>query len=207
MRRIIRITSIGLLLLPIIGIAQEEQANHPGEAVFANSCASCHSSAQSGRTPSAFMLSTLSPQAILASLESGIMRAEGSKLSAEQRLAVAEGLSGRTLGTTTLPEEAYCANRGYLDLDTNDISFMGFGGNYAGTGMQAAQAAGLSADQVSDLELQWAFAMPGVSQVRSKPTVVADTVIFGDALGTVYALNTDSGCVHWTSTASASTAA
>jgi len=197
MRRITRITTIVLGLLPLAGLAQDEPAAHPGTAVFASTCAACHSSAQSGRTPSRFMLSNLTPRAIVESLENGTMRAEGKALSREQKIAVAELLTSRQYSAAGLPGSAYCEDSGFGGMSADNITFMGFGGNYTGTGLQETRSAGIRADQVSDLELQWAFAMPGASHIRTKPTVVDDMVIVGDMFGVVYALEAETGCVRW----------
>ena len=191
------------LCAPFTGSTQEigpdgaGGAADPGAEVFEQSCVSCHSSAESGRAPGRFMLSTLTPQAIVAALEDGVMRVESESLSSEDRIAVAEHLTGRSYAQELLPESAWCETRGFAGLDTSRISYMGFGGNFRGTGMQDSASAGLTAEKVPDLELQWAFAMPGAVQVRTKPTVVEDMIIVGDMYGAVYAIEAASGCVRW----------
>jgi polyvinyl alcohol dehydrogenase (cytochrome) len=191
----------GIWVLPTIGAAQEDGADSDGARVFSESCVACHSTVQSSRAPGPYMLSQLTPRAIFTALEDGIMRAEGAALSREQRIAVAEYLTSRSLSTVALPESAYCSDRGFASLPTDDIAFMGFGGNLASTGLQDSANAGMTADKVSELELQWAFAMPDAVEIRSKPTVVGDTILVGDMYGEVYALDEESGCIHWKFTA------
>lgn len=53
-------------------------------------------------------------------------------------------------------------------------------------------------ENVSTLELAWAFAFPDTTRARSQPTVTPDTTYIGSQDGTVYALNSASGCVRWT---------
>ena len=169
-----------------------------GEALFSQLCAGCHSEAQSGRTPSRFSLGSLSPRAIVAALETGAMRTEGARLTPEQRVAIAEALSGRSYSASGLPETAFCAARGPAPLDVRAVSWMGYGGDLAGTGFQPAARAGLGAADVPGLTLRWAFAFPDGSQARTKPTVVDGVALVGDEFGTVYALEVATGCVRWT---------
>ena len=160
---LLRITIVaGICLTALAGVAQEQDrapAEDEAEQIFARSCATCHSTIQSGRTPSRFSLGQLTPRAIVATLEDGAMRAEGALLTHAQRVAVAEFLSGRTYAADAMPAAAYCADRGFAPLDTSAVSWMGYGGNLEGTGFQPADRAGLTAAEVPDLELRWAFAL------------------------------------------------
>ncbi|MCZ6666122.1 MAG: PQQ-binding-like beta-propeller repeat protein [Gammaproteobacteria bacterium] len=197
---------VGCGFTALAGVAQtldfsrvgETVADEKGELIFADTCATCHSSAQSGRTPSRFSLGQLTARAIVAALEDGVMRAEGANLTPAQRVIVAEHLTGTAYTSGGLPQAAYCAMRGFAPLDTGAISWMGFGGNLGGTGFQAGDRAGLAAADVPDLELRWAFAFPDATQVRTKPTVVGDVLLVGDQYGGVYAIEAASGCVRWT---------
>jgi len=168
------------------------------ERLFAEACAECHSNAQSGRTPSRASLTALSPRAIVAALDDGVMRAEGEALSDEQRIALGEYLSQRPFTADLLPEVAYCSSRGFGPLDASDVSWMGYGANLEGTGFQPADRAGLTAADVPDLTLKWAFAFPDASQARTKATVVDGTLLVGDQFGYLYAIEAESGCVRWT---------
>ena len=166
--------------------------------LYEASCATCHNSSQSGRTPSRASLASLSPRAIAAALEDGVMRSEGADLTAQQRVAIAEYLTRRAYTAELLPDAAYCSERGPAPLDLESVRWMGYGGNLEGTGFQTAEAAGLTADDVPSLELAWAFGIPGASQVRTKPTVVGDVILVGDQFGHLYAIEAESGCVRWT---------
>ncbi len=172
-------------------------AGADGGQIFAHSCVDCHSAAQSGRTPGRFSLGSLSPRAIVAALEDGVMRAEGAGLTREQIVLVAEYLSARVYSTALLPEAAYCSDRGFAPLDVSAVSWMGFGGTLEGTGFQSAARAALDPSDVPSLELRWAFAFPEGSQVRTKPTVVGDVILVGDQFGGVFAIEAASGCVRW----------
>ncbi|MGY8796819.1 MAG: outer membrane protein assembly factor BamB family protein, partial [Woeseiales bacterium] len=56
---------------------------------------------------------------------------------------------------------------------------------------------GFSAADVPAFKLKWAFGFPGVSSVYGQPTIVGKRVFVGVDTGYVYALDSASGCVHW----------
>lgn len=167
--------------------------------LFRDACAECHSGAQSGRTPTRFSLSQLTPRAIVTALGSGgVMRSEGEQLSEAQRIMLGEYLTRRTYAEEGLPSSAYCPDASPGRLALGDISWMGFGADLEGTGFQPTERAGLDADDIENLELLWAFGFPNGSQVRTKPTVVGDLAIVADQFGTVFALDAETGCAQWT---------
>ncbi len=199
------VAGFGLIGATLVG-APERPDQTPGPlarraaaaGIFERQCATCHSTEQSGRTPSRFSLALLTPRAVVSALEDGVMRAEGARLSRDQRVAVAEFLTGRPLAADPLPDSAYCSTRGFAPLDLEAISWMGYGGSLEGTGFQAAARAGIDAADVPRLELRWAFAFPGATQARTKPAVIGALALVADQYGVVYALEVATGCVRWT---------
>ena len=180
------------------GAQEREQRDSEAEAaLFADACATCHTAAGEDRTPGVMMLRELSPRAIVASLEDGVMQAEGADLTPEQRIRLAEYLTGRQYAREMLPESAFCANRGLPEPDLDAVSSMGWGGNLQATGFQTAEMAGLSAADVPKLALKWAFAFPDAAEARTKPTVIGDAVLVGGPFGEVLALDAATGCVRW----------
>ncbi len=186
-------------LVPGLSCAQDPGEREEGEGarIFAQECASCHTSAGDERTPGTGLLNQLSPRAIVASLEDGVMRAEGAALSPQQRIRVAEYLARRTYVAGSFPESAFCADAGWFPLDVGNVSWMGFAGNLAGTGFQPPQGAGLDAADVPNLELRWAFAFPDAGQVRTSPAVAGGHVVVGGPFGNVLALDAETGCARW----------
>ena len=174
-----------------------DREQREGARVFAEECASCHTSAGDERTPGTGLLNQLSPRAIVASLEDGVMRAEGAVLSPEQRIRVAEYLAGRAHAEESFPESAFCTDAGWFPLDVGTVSWMGFGGDLAGTGFQPPPDAALDAADVPGLELRWAFAFPDAGQVRTSPTVADGHVIVGGPFGDILALDAETGCIRW----------
>lgn len=57
---------------------------------------------------------------------------------------------------------------------------------------------GLTAAQVPNLKLKWAFGIEGATNMRGQPTVASGRVFVGNETGTVYALDAKTGCIHWT---------
>jgi polyvinyl alcohol dehydrogenase (cytochrome) len=183
----------GQVMTPRTAVSTDPEA----AALFGSECARCHTEAGDERTPSRQVLGDLSPRAIVYALTEGGMATEGESLTPEQRVALAEYLSGRSFDDSGLPDSAYCADRGYGPLPLDAVGWKGFGGGPAGTGFQPAERAGLTAEDVPRLELLWAFAFPGASQVRTKPTVIGDVAIVGGPFGEVLALEASTGCVRW----------
>lgn len=190
---------LATLLLPGPSRAQdtEERALEEGARIFADECASCHTSAGDERTPGTELLNQLSPRAIVASLEDGVMRAEGAALSPRQRIRVAEYLAGRAHVEESFPAAAYCADAGWFPLDVGTVSWMGFGGNLSGTGFQPPRKAALDAADVPGLQLRWAFAFPDAGQVRTSPAVAGAHAIVAGPFGDVLALDARTGCIRW----------
>jgi polyvinyl alcohol dehydrogenase (cytochrome) len=45
--------------------------------------------------------------------------------------------------------------------------------------------------------LKWAFGFPGDTTIRSQPTIYGGNVFVGTQSGTVYSIDSQTGCVHW----------
>src|SRR5688500_11224397 len=71
-----------------------------GASLYAVHCSMCHDGGIV-RAPSRLTLSEMTPERIVASLENGLMRVQGSERSADERRAIAVFLSGKPLGSLT----------------------------------------------------------------------------------------------------------
>lgn len=168
-----------------------------GAELFEERCAVCHTPAGTERAANPGLLAQLSPRAIVAALEDGVMRREGSAMTAEQRIQVAEYLTRRSYVAEAIPEAAFCADPEWTGLDPAAVSWMGFAGNLAGTGYQPAERAGLTASDVPDLRLKWAFAFPGGTNMRTSPAVAEDAALVAGPFGEIVALDLATGCARW----------
>lgn len=174
-----------------------------GAAVFARNCASCHNGVPENRAPSPDVLKQRSPEAILSALTAGGMRPQGGRLSGAERRAVAEYLTGRSLGSdlsgTTIGR---CASPAPLAA-TSAASWQGWSPSNGNTRFQSTAQAGLAAADVPKLTLKWAFGFPDVTSAWSQPTIFGGRLFVGSQNGSVYALDAKSGCVIWTFAAKA----
>ena len=184
-------TALASIVTCSAALAQE------GQELFDSECASCHADAGTERAPGVMLLRQLTPRAIVASLEDGVMRREGADLTPQQRIQVAEYLTRRTYEAESLPASAFCAGAAWTGLDPATVSWMGFAGNLAGTGYQPPERAGLTASDVPDLQLRWAFAFPGGTNMRTSPAVAGDAALVAGPFGEVLALDLATGCVRW----------
>ncbi len=176
-----------LLLGSLSALAQD------GAEVFRNHCSTCHRAGSSTSAPLPDALRSLPAQTILAALESGKMRAQGSELSLAERSLVANYLG--TADAQTIPASASCAG------DTGALRSVSGWNGWAPDPVNSRfqRAAGrLTRDTVPKLALRWAFGYPGVTSAFGSPTVVGGRVFVGSADGTVYSLNAQRGCVYWT---------
>lgn len=165
-----------------------------GEAIYAKACASCH---ESGGPPflSRAALKPASPEYTVYMLASGAMHAEGRKLTASQRAAVAEYIAGRPLGSRGAVSGGRCSRPASTNL--SGPQWNGWGADPENTRFQPADAADLTADQVPHLKLKWAFGFPGEFGAYTQPTVAGGRVFASGPLGDVYSLDASTGCTYW----------
>ncbi len=170
------------------------------EQLFQKHCASCHqaTAGAEARVPQIAALKTMTPAAILRTIESGIMKTQAAPLSGDERQKIANFL-GTAVTVERRREEIAnpCpANSGWKDA----AGWTSWGGGLTNTRFLAAKEAGIEGDAVPRLKLKWAFAFPDTSTLRSQPAVYRGRVFVGSQDGSIYALDTASGCVHWSTT-------
>ena len=170
-------------------------------ALYRGYCAVCHEAQDQSQAPSREVLKQMSPEQILATLERGAMRSQGSELSRAGRRAVAEYLSGKTFGsepTSPIPQSAFCSTpAGPPQNSREGPAWNGWGVTVTNTRFQPAAAAGLSAADVLRLKLKWAFGFAGASSASAQPVVWGGRVYVGSWEGEVYSLDARTGCLHW----------
>lgn len=183
---------LALSMLIICAVALGQSTVHPGEKVYQQHCAICHDSGAL-RIPPRQVLQQQSIDAILKSLDSGIMKPQGAALSATERSDVAAWLGK---ASTAAPAHLANACSSSTSASAPGGSWTSWGNGIANLRFQPATAAGLSAVDVPHLQLKWAFAVPDATEVRSQPAVIAGNLIFAGGAA-VYALDARSGCTHW----------
>jgi polyvinyl alcohol dehydrogenase (cytochrome) len=172
--------------------------------VFARACATCHEGGDS-RAPGRDALSQRSPEAILSALNAGLMRPQGAHLDGPERRAVAEFVSGKTLGgDVTGAAVGRCTTQAPFLGSTSSPSWTSWGGSVRNTRFQTPEQAGLTAEQVPHLALKWAFGFPDATSAWSQPTVFGGRLFVGSHNGTVFSLDAKTGCIYWTYSAKSS---
>jgi polyvinyl alcohol dehydrogenase (cytochrome) len=165
------------------------------EQLYQKHCASCHSSADAGaRIPPLATLKGMSPTAILRALD-GIMRPQGAPMSGDERARLATYLGTPATRERNRNEIANpCpANSGWRE----GPGWTNWGAGASNTRFQRAQEAGLQASDLRRLTLKWVFAFPDTTVLRAQPAVYKGRIFAGAQDGSLYALDTASGCVHW----------
>src|SRR5580765_457826 len=87
-------TALAFVIAGVWSVATSAPAAaQDGAALYAQNCISCHEQGAVARAPSRDVISALSPDRIVAALETGVMRAQGETLTPAERRAVAAFLS------------------------------------------------------------------------------------------------------------------
>lgn len=200
MRRVLRAV---FRLIPIIfaffcgnlSVATERN----GETLYNEECASCHDSG-APHAPPKEILAEMPTATIIRALETGVMRVVGNfKLNGPERVAVAQHITGRPFDPDWNTSNALqCARSSWPSKELFDAPhWNGWGNGTSNERFQTADRANLSAEDVSNLELKWAFAFPGETIAESQPSVVDGRLFVGSRSGGVYALDPKKGCLYW----------
>jgi len=169
-----------------------------GATIYKQACATCHDTG-ANRAPTRDALRQMSPERVLAALESGAMISMANRRSPAERRAVAEYVTGKPFGdplNTTPSAKAMCS--GTPAAFTNPLEgsiWNGWGVTTSNSRFQ--NSAGFNAADVPKLKLKWAFAFPGDITANGQPAVAGGRVFIGSPSGLVYALNAQTGCIHW----------
>ncbi|MXW49930.1 MAG: PQQ-binding-like beta-propeller repeat protein [Gammaproteobacteria bacterium] len=173
----------------------------PGKPIYDAACASCHEGAVK-KAPHRDMIGLMPPEAILRSMEEGIMQAEASGLTPDERVQVAEFLAGVAMGAVAATDLPACGD----EVPPPDFStapdVINWGLEPTNTRHIPAAKAGLSAEQLPALEPRMAIRFPSANRARSQPTFAGSAILVGSHSGKVYGLDKESGCAHWSFQAS-----
>lgn len=167
---------------------------NPAEALYQQHCTACHDNPAT-EAPTKASIRNATMQSIVDVLTSGVMQQQASNMSpAEIRiladyLAVPSGVDAQANAEAHMCEEP---------LKLSKPLWNRWGNNRRNQRFQSLANAGLTVEDVSDLGLKWAFGFPGSARARSQPAVTAEAIFIGSQSGLVYALDIETGCVHWT---------
>ena len=165
-----------------------------GKALFEKNCATCHKPGAE-RAPLPEVLAQRPNRSIVDAMETGVMRAEASGLSAVERRAIADYLAPRT-GRAVESARTNACPAGARPL-ANLNGWNGWSVDLVNSRFQATAAAGLRAQDIPKLQVKWAFGFPDTVSVDAQPTIAGGRLFLGSANGTVYSLDARTGCTYW----------
>jgi polyvinyl alcohol dehydrogenase (cytochrome) len=162
-----------------------------GGKLFDRHCASCHDN-PAMHAPTRESLSGFSKETVMVALEFGKMQPMAAHLSKQERGLIALYLAG------SAPADEWIATHGCQQPATGDntVFVAGWGLGPHNRRFVPTRRAGIDPGNVGSLELAWSLAFPKVTDMRSQPAIVGDTLYFGDKTGKVYAIDRHSGCIR-----------
>lgn len=163
-----------------------------GADLYTKNCAVCHEALPPLQNRVA--MKEMQPLYIMRALNTGAMRKLGASLSAADSTAIAEWITEKKLNLD-VAKAGTCP--GHAPSSFAGPQWNGWGVDLENSRFQTAQAAGLSADQIPQLKLKWAFGFPGGFNTFSQPTVAGGRVFVGGPEGVVYSLDAQTGCTYW----------
>ncbi len=175
---------------------------HPGEGVYAQYCAACHDQPEATRSPAKDTLEAMSFQFLNYSLTEGKMKVQGAALSDDQRGQLINYLTGRdTADLDDWTEAMMCpADRREVDLSGEAI-VANFGFTRSNARELTPAQTGLSASDLSNMEIAWAIGFPDATTMRAQAAIVADNAFLPVAdASAMYALDVSDPadpCVQW----------
>lgn len=193
-----------VLLLPVFALPlaasplerEATAASHPGHALFAEHCASCHTGSLP-KAPGLEMMAYLAPAALYRILDEGVMQPMAEQLSALEKRQVTAFVTGAEVSPEAAEETLQFCKSALPATARLYPAANGWGVTPANTRAYTAAESALTRDNLGQLQLKWAFGFPDAVRARSQPLIAGDRVFVGSQDGAVYALDRDSGCVHW----------
>ena len=162
-----------------------------GEKLFDKHCASCHDN-PAMHAPSREALSGFSKETVMVALEFGKMQPMAAHLSKQERGLIAIYLAG------TAPADEWIAEHGCKtpasENHTEYVTNWGLGSH--NRRFMSQEKAGIDRSNVASLEPAWSLAFPKVTDMRSQPAIIGDTLYLGDKTGKLYAIDRHTGCIR-----------
>jgi len=181
------------LALAIVFAAAAWAAAPDGEALYKQRCATCHEGKAQPRMPTRQEIAARTPEAVYQAMFGGAMVPQSAGLTEEEGRAIARFVTAKEFGARAATGGRCGTAPGPLRVGETDWN--GWGSDLANTRYQPKP--GLTAADVPNLKLKWAFAFAGDSVRSAQPAGVGDRVFTGSASGAVYSLDAASGCVYW----------
>ena len=175
---------------------------HPGEAVYKQSCATCHDNPDLSKAPTRATLARMSSGQITNALITGRMIAQATSLSSAQVSYVSDYLSEAAAVSDDWIDAMRCpANRARPQL-TAAPTVSTFGFDLRNRRNLTYAQAGLKPADLANLEVAWVIAFPDAVSMRSQAAVVGNTIFLpvGESKNRVFAFdisNQAKPCIQW----------
>jgi streptogramin lyase len=165
-----------------------------GGALYAQHCDACHSQPDM-KAPELATLKKMPFTRVARSLEFGMMMQQAAHLSSDERYAIARYLSSaNTQARNEWIAQESCESGGMPNISAPPTANWGFGN---GNRRSLESGVGIAPDNVGALDLQWALAVPGATEMRSQPVAAGGVLFMGTVNGNVLAIDQASGCIRW----------
>lgn len=168
-----------------------------GQAIYEERCAVCHGGAVE-RAPALSMLQSMTADDLEFALTQGVMSVQGSSLTEEERARVIEYLAAEEVDHEAWIDDIRCADGPRpVELD-GTVAMRTVGVDITAPRRLTAEEAGLTTEELRNLEVAWAIGLPGVTTPRAAPVIVGSTVFYSAVdTGRLLALDAETGCVKW----------
>ncbi len=176
----------------VIRHADKLPLEYLGQRLFDQHCASCHDN-PAMHAPTREALSGFSKESIMIALEFGKMQPMAAQLRKQERFLIATYLAGSAPDMDGWIEQHRCSAPD-ASAATEYVANWGLGTH--NRRFVANENAGIKRDNVATLQLAWSLAFPRVTDMRSQPAIIGNTLYFGDKTGKLYALDRSTGCIR-----------
>lgn len=124
------------------------------------------------------------------------MQPMASHLSKQERSLITMYLAGTDTQSYDWVEAAQCEREGDAAEHNGAADFVSsWGLGFQNKRFISSELAGIDKSNVGTLELAWSFAFPKVTDMRSQPVIIGDTMYVGDKAKKLYALDRRTGCI------------
>jgi polyvinyl alcohol dehydrogenase (cytochrome) len=192
------IGTLAILLLSVPCARAQRLSESTGVNLFKNNCTSCHGVTPVERAPTEATIKQMPPERIYDAITIGSMKNNAASLTDPEKRLLAEYMGGRKLDKADVGDAKNMPNACASHPPVRDLNAPSWNGwsDLSNTRFQTAKNAGLTAGKVSRLKLKWAFGFPGATALYGQ-TIVDGRVFVSSNAGYVYALDAETGCIHW----------
>lgn len=168
------------------------------KTLFDARCGICHNGGATG-APLVPALKLMSEDRILTAMTTGVMRNQAITLTDEQKKSLAAYISDvdpAKSGNEVV--KGLCADGTEIEESETSPKIDGWGMGQKNQRYYNERDLKINAANVGNLVLDWVFAFPTASRARVQPTIAGNTLFTASQLGTIYALDRQTGCTRWT---------